>query len=334
MHAIELVAPSMDAFRSTTLADPEPGPGEVVVRLRAATLNFVDIAVATGRFPAPKFPLVPVADGAGEVAAIGAGVKSVGVGDRVIPHFMPRWLGGSITPTNVAAMRGVSIPGSLAEYVVVSETSLVSLPGHLDFVNAAALPIAGTTAWKALRVAKIGPGSIIVLLGTGGVSILALQLAKAAGATVIVTSSSGEKLEKTRDLGADFTINYRSTPEWDDEVLRLTDGRGADLVVETVGEATIARSLRAAAYGGTVFTIGFLSGAAPTIDLFNIIPKALNVVGNNTGSVADLSEATRAIAAHKIIPIIGQTFRINEAADAYAALAAGSGHFGKIGIVD
>jgi NADPH:quinone reductase-like Zn-dependent oxidoreductase len=233
---------------------PTPGPGEILVRLRAATLNYLDIAVATGNFPVPAFPMIPVADGAGEVAAVGANVTAFKAGDRVIPHFMPRWQGGPISPSNVAAMRGISLPGSLAEYVVIPESGLVTLPSHLDFAQGAALPVAGTTAWNAVRSAQLRPGSTVVILGTGGVSIFALQFAKASGATVIATSSSDEKLERAKQLGADLLINYRSTPQWDDEVLRLTDGRGADLVVDTVGEATFARSLKAAAFGGTVFT--------------------------------------------------------------------------------
>ncbi|MEW6640128.1 MAG: NAD(P)-dependent alcohol dehydrogenase [Pseudomonadota bacterium] len=333
MRAIQLTSASVDAFRPVVLPDPEPAAGEVLVRLRAATLNFVDLAVATGGFPVPAFPLIPVADGAGEVAAIGAGVADFRVGDRVIPHFLPYWQGGPVTPAHVSAMRGVSLPGSLAEYVVVPGESLVRLPSHLDFVQGAALPIAGTAAWNALTSARVRPGSTVVLLGTGGVSLMALQLAKAAGATVIVTSSSDEKLERVRGFGADHTVNYRATPEWDAEVLKLTDGRGADLVLETVGEATFARSLKAAAFGGTVFTIGFVSGATPSTNLLPIIVKELKIVGNNTGSIADLADAMRAIAAHRIVPMIGRTFGMNEARAAYSELAADSRSFGKIAIV-
>jgi len=333
MKAIELTAPSLNAFRPAVLPDPTPRPGEVLVRLRAATLNYLDIAVATGNFQVPSFPMIPVADGAGEVAAVGANVTAFKAGDRVIPHFMPRWQGGPISPAIIAAMRGISLPGSLAEYVVIPETGLVTLPPHLDFSQGAALPVAGTTAWNAVRSAQVRPGSTVVILGTGGVSIFALQFAKASGATVIVTSSSDEKLERAKQLGADLIINYRSIPEWDEEVLRLTDGGGADLVVETVGQATFARSLKAAAFGGTVFTVGFLTGVAASIDLFSIIGKALKVVGNNTGSVADLAEAARAITAQGILPVLDQTFDIGETSLAYARLAAGGQHFGKIAIV-
>ncbi|KQV85216.1 alcohol dehydrogenase [Massilia sp. Root351] len=333
MKAMQLTAPELTAFRQAALPDPSPGKGEVVLRLRAATLNYLDVAIATGQFPAPGFPLVPVADGAGEIAALGEGVGGWSVGERVLPHFMPNWQGGAITPHNVAAMRGLTLPGSLAEYVAVPASSLAALPAHLDFVQGAALPIAATTAWNAVRSARLKPGSVAVLLGTGGVSIFALQFAKACGATAILASSSEAKLDRARQAGADLLINYRATPAWDEEVLKLTGGRGADLVLETVGAATFARSLHAAAMGGTVFTVGFVAGTVAQVDLLPIIVKALRVVGNNTGSVADLAEAVRAIAAHRIVPVIDRVFDIGDTAAAYAELSAGGRHFGKLAIV-
>lgn len=332
MKAIELTAPSLTAFRQTKLPDPKAGHGEVLIRLRAASLNFLDIAVATGKFPVPGFPLIPVADGAGDIAALGEGVSGLGVGDRVIPHFMPDWQGGAMTPRNVAAMRGVTMPGSLAEYVAVPAASVIALPEHLDFIQGAALPVAATTAWNAVRSANLRPGSVVVLLGTGGVSIFALQFAKASGATVIIASSSDEKLERARGLGADHLINYRATPAWDEEVLKLTDRRGADLVVETVGGENFPRSLHAAATGGTVFTVGFIAGTSASIDLMPIIAKALRIAGNSTGSVSDLNEAVRAIAAHRIVPVIDRVFDIGDTAAAYAELSAGGRHFGKLAI--
>lgn len=331
MKAIELTAAALTGFRQTELPEPTAGPGEVLVRLRAASLNFVDLAIATGNFPGARFPMIPVTDGAGEVAALGEGVHDVAIGARVIPHFMPNWEAGPITRRNVAAMRGITMPGSLAEYVAVPAASLVPMPAHLDFVQAAALPIAATTAWNALRSAEVCPGSVVVLLGTGGVSIFALQFAKASGATVILASSSDEKLDRARQLGADHLINYRATPAWDEQVLALTGGRGADLVVETVGAATIARSLNAAAMGGTVFTVGFVSGTTSSLDMLPVIVKALRIVGNNTGSVADLAQAARAIAANRIVPVVDRVFDIDRAGAAYAELGAGR-HFGKIAI--
>jgi NADPH:quinone reductase-like Zn-dependent oxidoreductase len=275
--------------------------------------------------------MVPVADGAGDIVALGADVTDVALGDRVIPHFMPDWLDGPMRPERIAAMRGITLPGSLSEYVAVSASSVVRLPEHLDFAQGATLPIAATTAWNAVRSAQVRPGSTVVILGTGGVSVFALQFAKASGATVILVSSSDAKLERGRALGADHLVNYRATPDWDRVVLETTNGRGADLVVETVGDATFERSLHAAAMGGTVFTVGFLSGAATSINLFSIIGKALRVVGNSTGSVADLAEAVRAIETNRIVPLIDRVVGIDEAAGAYGVLANGT-HIGKIAI--
>ncbi|QPF75179.1 NAD(P)-dependent alcohol dehydrogenase [Roseateles sp. DAIF2] len=332
MKVIELNGPSLEALRRAERPEPTAARGQVLLRLRAAALNYLDVAVATGAFPVPQFPLIPVADGAGEVVALGEGVEDLAIGDRVVPHFMPNWQGGAITPFSIAAMRGVNLPGSLAEYVAVPATSMLRLPGHLDFMQGATLPVAATTAWNAVRSAALRPGSVVLLLGTGGVSLFALQFAKASGATVILASSSDEKLERARRLGADHLINYRAAPAWDEEVLRLTGGRGADLVVETVGHATWARSLNAAATGGTLFTVGFVTGTGVSIDLLPIIVKGLRIVGNNTGSVADLAEALRAIEAHRIVPVVDRVFDIHEVDGAYAELAAGGRHFGKIAI--
>lgn len=329
MKAIQLTAPKLNAFRQAELPEPQPGRGDVLLRLHAAALNYVDLAVATGAFPA-NYPLIPVCDGAGEIVALGEDVSGWRSGDRVAPHFLPDWQGGAVTPQRSAAMRGITRPGSLSEYIVVPAHSLVALPPHLDYVQGATLPIAATTAWNGVRAAPLHPGATVLILGTGGVSIFALQFAKASGATVIITSSSDEKLARARELGADHTINYRATPEWDQEVLKLTAGRGVDLVLETVGGAGFARSLHAAAIGGTIFTVGFLAGMPQAVDLSPVIFKTLRIVGNNTGSVEDLAAATRAIAAHRIVPQVDRVFDILETRAAYEELGAGGRHFGKI----
>lgn len=333
MHAIQLVEPSLTGFRRTTVPDPTPGPGQVLVRLRAAALNYIDVAIAQQRFPGASFPMIPVADGAGEIAALGPDVEGVNIGERVVPHFMPDWRSGPMTQRQIAAMRGITLPGSLAEYVAVPAASVVALPAHLDFVQGATLPIAATTAWNGVRSASVRPGSVVVILGTGGVSLFALQFAKASGACVILVSSSDEKLERGRRLGADHLINYRANPDWDAAVLELTGGRGADLVVETVGGTNFARSLNAAATCGTVFTVGFIAGSQTSFDMLAVITKALRIIGNSTGSVADLAEAMRAIAANRIVPVVDRVFGMDETAAAYAELAAGSRHFGKLAIV-
>ncbi|WP_296942814.1 NAD(P)-dependent alcohol dehydrogenase [uncultured Massilia sp.] len=336
MHAIQLVAPSLSSLRSTTLPDPQPGPGEVLVRLHAATLNYIDLAVATQRFPGAQFPIVPVGDGAGEIVALGPdvdGVEEVHLGMHVIPHFMPDWHSGPLQQRNVRRMRGITLPGSLSDYVAVPAASVVPMPAHLDFAQGAALPVAATTAWNAVRAARVRPGSVVVVLGTGGVSLFALQFAKASGATVILASSSEEKLERGGRLGADHLVDYVARPDWDAAVLDITGGRGADLVVESVGGSTFARSVAAAATGGTVFTVGFVGGVHATVDVLAVMSKALRIIGNNTGSVADLREAAQAVAVHRIVPVIDRRFGIDEAAAAYAMLAEGRTHMGKLAIV-
>ncbi len=331
MRVIELTGPSLDAFHPSTYPDPVPGTGEVLVRLHAASLNFLDVAVATGNYPVAQFPMIPVADGAGEIAALGPGVLDWTTGDRVIPHFIVDWQDGAMPAVSGGNRRGINLPGSLAKYVVLPAHALVRMPEHLSFPEAASLPIAATTAWRAVRSTALGPQSTVLLLGTGGVSIFALQFAKASGARVLITSSSDEKLERARQLGADETINYRSTPAWAEEVLRLTDGRGADLVLETGGTQTFPQSIQAAALNGTIFIIGFLSGHEPTIDVAPVMAKSLRLQGNHTGPVAALAEACSAISAHRIKPVIDGTYAMEDAATAYRALAAG-GHFGKIAI--
>ena len=331
MNAIELTAPRLDAFRAASHAEPRPGPGEVLIRLRAASLNFLDVAIAAGRYPV-DFPIIPVSDGAGEIAELGEGVQGWAIGARVVPHFLPEWRDGAMTQAIVDPRRGVTRPGSLADYVAVPARSLVAIPEHLSFIEAATLPIAATTAWRAVRTAAIGPHSTVLLLGTGGVSIFALQFARAHGARVIITSSSDEKLDRARALGADGTINYRRTPEWDAELLRLTDARGADLVLETGGTDTFSRSLNAVAMNGTVFVIGFLTGGRPQIDLLPVMEKGVRIQGNTPGPIAALAEAAAAIVAHKLQPVVDRTFAMADAPQAYEHLASGGRHFGKIAI--
>lgn len=331
MQAMQLTAPGFANLSVIELPTPAPAAGEVLIRLRAASLNFLDLAVALGQFPGVSYPLVPVTDGAGEIAAIGGDVTDVRPGDRVIPHFMPAWLDGPISSTRVDVLRGVTAQGSLAEYVTVPSTSIVPIPAQLSFEQAATLPIAATTAWNALKAGGVRPGSTVLLLGTGGVSIFALQLAKAAGAHVLITSSSDAKLERAIGLGADHVVNYRKKPEWDKEVLRMTDGRGADLVIESIGAQTFVKSLASVAFGGTVFLIGFVSGVELQFSALPILQKAIRVQGNNTGSVADLREVARAIEVNGIHPIVDRTFELTAAASAYEALSQAT-HFGKLAV--
>jgi NADPH:quinone reductase-like Zn-dependent oxidoreductase len=329
MCAYHLTEPRLDALTRVQIDPPRPGHGEVLVRLRAASLNYVDLAVATGAFPVPHLPLIPMSDGAGEVAETGAGVVGLRPGERVIPHFLPDWTAGALPPLATRRMRGVNMASSLSEYAVVPATGLVPVPEHLSFEEAATIPIAATTAWNAIRAGNIHPGSTVLLLGTGGVSLYALQFAKASGARVIITSSSDEKLERARALGADMTINHRATPDWDAKVLELTGGAGVDLVVETGGGETFARSLNAAANEAAVFVVGFLTGADLSFSVFPVMQKTLRIVGSSTGSVADLRAAALAIAANRIKPALDRVYSFEDARDAYATMSRGA-HFGKL----
>jgi NADPH:quinone reductase-like Zn-dependent oxidoreductase len=328
MYAIQLQQPKLDSFRRVELEAPTLGRGELRVRMRAASLNFVDYAIASGAYKAPRFPLVPVADGAGEVLEVGPEVQGFALGDRVVAHAKPAWIGGPPDPLSSMIMRGYDRPGSLAEEVVLPASALVHIPAQLDFEQAATLPIAATTAWNAIRAADVRAGSRVLLLGTGGVSIFALQLAKAVGAHVTITSSSAAKLERARQLGADATIDYRREPDWERVYLDQHEQRGADLVLDTVGQQTLARSLTAVGWGGTVFTVGFLSGTQSSLDMMQLIVKAARMQGNNTGSVADLRAAVRAVAAARIAPVIDRVFGLEETRAAYEQLA--GAHFGKL----
>jgi len=332
MRAFQLASLSINSLYCTEVPIPKPEADEVLVRLRAASLNYLDLMVASGRLGHADMPsFIPGTDGAGEIIEVGSRVKGWSVGDRVVPGLMVDWVSGPITRVASERLRGVTMPGSLAEYAVVPATSLVRIPDRLQFIEAASLPIAATTAWNAMVAGNVRPGSIVVLLGTGGVSLFALQFAKAAGARVIITSSSDEKLDRARKLGADVTINYVSTPEWDDFVLAETAGAGANLIVETIGAATFPRSLNAAAFAGTIFVVGFVSGMDLTIPVLPINLKTLRIIGNNTGSTANLADAVRAITETGIKPVIDQTYNFDDTRSAYRLLE-GATHFGKVAI--
>jgi NADPH:quinone reductase-like Zn-dependent oxidoreductase len=331
MHIIELTGPSIDSIVSRHAPEPaEPASGEILLKMRAGALNFLDMAVAAGGYPV-SYPVVPIADGAGEIMAIGESVPDFAVGDRVAVHPKPHWIAGETNAADVAATRGATLPGAVREWAIVAATSVVKAPEHLSWEEIASIPIPATTAWRALQTAAIGPGTNVVVLGTGVVSLQAITLAKILGARVIVTSSSDEKLERVRMLGADDVINYARTPEWQDEVRSLTSGQGADLVIETVGGASVARSIAAVRQGGTVFTIGFMAGTNVTLDILPLIVGGVRLIGSNTGSVSELRAAMGAIADHSLRPIIAATFPISDIKAAYQAHADGA-RFGKIAL--
>ncbi|KFL52473.1 NADPH:quinone oxidoreductase [Burkholderia pyrrocinia] len=308
------------------------GPTDVVVKIHSAGLNYRDLMFARGDYLGiGKDALIPVADGAGEVVETGRDVTRFKPGDRVINTYFPRWIDGPPTPQKVSGSPGAQFDGVLAEHFVSDEAALVAIPAHLDYDEAATLSCAGITAWNALFAdGGAGPGSTVVLLGTGGVSIVALQLAHAAGLRTIVTSSSDAKLERARELGADATINYRVTPDWQNEVLRLTGGAGADLVLEVGGHDTLPRSVAATKLGGIVSVIGGVSGfGGPELGLLSLIGGIRQLHGIMVGSRAMLDDVARFVDAKRIKPVVDRVFGFDEAPQAYAYLQSGQ-HFGKV----
>ena len=311
---------------------PRPGPGQVLVRMRAASLNYRDLMVVTGRYArgAPLPDLVPLSDGAGEVAEIGPGVTRVKPGDRVAGIFMQTWLGGEIEPEHAASSLGGAIHGVLAEYVVFNQDGLVRLPEHLSFEEGATLPCAAVTAWNALYGGRpLRVGESVLVLGTGGVSIFALQLAHAAGARVIATSSSDGKIAQAKALGASDGVNYRQHSAWHEEVLQLTEGLGVDHVVEIGGTGTLPSSIAAARLGGQVHQIGVRAGAGGEIDPSVAMRKGLILRGIYVGSRQMFEVMNRAIALHRIAPVIDRVFGFEEAKDAYRHLESQQ-HVGKV----
>jgi NADPH:quinone reductase-like Zn-dependent oxidoreductase len=319
-----------DSLRLEELPDPKAGAGQVVVRVRATSLNFRDLMVAKGIYSRNlPLPMIPFSDAAGEVAVVGAGVTRFKPGDRVAAIFMQSWLAGGLTEAAGKSALGGAIPGVLAESVTFDEDGLVRIPAHLSFEEAATLPCAAVTAWHALMEgASIVPGDTVLVQGTGGVSIFALQFAHLAGARVIATSSSDAKLERVRMLGAAEGINYKTTPDWDARARDLTGGRGVDHIVEVGGAGTLGKSLRAVRPGGRISLIGVLTGAGEMNPL-PILMKGVCVQGIFVGSRAMFEAMNRAIALHELRPIIDRVFPFEEAAAALRFLESGT-HFGKI----
>lgn len=310
---------------------PKPGPGEVLVRMRAASLNYRDLMICKGQYP-PLFqlPLVPLSDGAGEIIENGPGASRFRPGDRVSCNFLARWVDGPSDAEKAASALGGELPGVLAEEVVLPECGLVGLPDSLSFEEAATLPCAAVTAWHGLfETGGVRAGETILTQGTGGVSIFALQFARAAGLRVIITSSSDAKLERARAMGAAETINYKTTTDWEEAARRLTGGRGVDLVVELGGAGTLPKSLRAVKTGGTVAMIGVLTGPGAGVDPAQILFAGIRLQGVFVGSRAMFESMLRAIEFHAIKPTIDRVFPFDQAVDALRHLESGT-HFGKV----
>ena len=321
----------MENLRPTERPDPIPGPGQIVVRMRAMSLNYRDLLMVRGHYnPRQPLPLIPCSDGVGEVAAVGEGVTRVAVGDRVATIFSQTWIGGPPSAEKLSGTVGGPLDGTLAEQMLLSADGVVAVPEHLTDIEAATLPCAAVTAWSALvEQGSVVAGDVVVVQGTGGVSIFALQFAQLLGARVIVTSSSDAKLDRARELGAWKTINYKEEPAWGKTVRRLTDGIGADHVVEVGGAGTLEQSLRAVRVGGQISVIGVLSGVASEINIIPILMQNVRLQGILVGSREGFERMNRAVAAHGLQPVVDRTFGFDDAPAAFHHMASAA-HFGKI----
>ena len=311
--------------------DPQPGPGQIVVRVRATSLNYRDlITVKHGGLRGLNLPLVPLSDGAGEIVGVGDGVTRVGVGDRVAGIFFQNWLAGRPNAAHQASALGGALDGMLTEQAVLSEDGVVRIPDYMSYEDAATLPCAAVTAWQSMvSLGNMKAGETVLILGTGGVSIFALQFAVAAGARSIVTSSSDKKLERASALGATHVINYKTTPEWGKRVLELTDGVGVDQVVEVGGAGTLVQSMEATRVGGMIGLIGILAGTDGEVNPIPVLMKSLRLQGVYVGSREMFEDMNAALTANRIKPVIDKVYPFEEARGALELMESAA-HFGKI----
>lgn len=329
MRVLHISSFGIDSLELVERPTPQPGPGEVLVKIRAVSLNYRDLMVVKGLYnPRMHLPRIPCSDGAGEIAAIGQGVTAWKPGDRVCGAFMQNWFDGSPTPAKVKGALGGDIDGMLAEYVVLKEAGLVRFPYDFTFEEAATLPCAAVTAWNALAAGNLHPRASVLIQGTGGVSIFALQFAKLKGARVLGISSSEAKLERARSLGLDIGFNYRETPEWDRWVQQQTKDEGVDLVVEVGGIGTLPRSLRAVKMGGVIAQIGVLTGSAEPIPIAMILHKQVNIRGIYVGSRQDFEQMNNAIAEAKLKPVF-ESHQWTAARQVFKEMELAT-HFGKL----
>lgn len=319
----------LDKISIEERVDPTPGPGEILVRVRASSLNFHDYAVVTGMIPSAD-GRVPMSDGAGEVVEVGSDVTLFKAGDKVVSLFFPNWDSGEPDLGKLIGVPGDHVDGFAAELVVMPASAFTHAPADYSFAEAATLPCAALTAWRALMVeARIKPGDWVLTQGTGGVSIFALQFAKAAGAKVIATSSSQEKLDKLTALGADHVINYKETPNWGVKANELTGGRGVDEVVEIGGPGTLAQSISACRIGGHISLIGVLTGISGEVPTAHLFTANITLKGITVGSRAEQEDMIRAIEANNIKPMISHEYPLEQLQQAFE-LQESQKHFGKI----
>jgi NADPH:quinone reductase-like Zn-dependent oxidoreductase len=317
----------LEAFAT---AIPKAGAGQVVVKVHAVSLNYRDLMMVKGFYnPRMELPRIPCSDGAGEVVEVGQGVTDLNPGDRVAGIFMQRWIDGPPSAAKQRAALGGDVDGMLAEYVVLDAAGVVPVPKHLSYEEVATLPCAGVTAWNAVTRSGLEAGQTVVIQGTGGVSIFALQFARTMGARVLGTSSSDDKLARARVLGLDAGLNYKENVNWADWVIAETDGEGADLVVEVGGAGTFAQSLKAVRVGGIIAQIGVLSQSQEALQVAPILRKQVHVQGIYVGSKANFLTMNRAIEHNRLKPVIDSVFEFDEARAAFEKME-GASHFGKI----
>ncbi len=323
VYEVQKDATGVDGLTRSERPIPRPGPSEVLIRIRATSLNYRDHLVVTGRYFTPlDRPTIPLSDGAGDVVSVGSAVTQFHPGDRAAGAFFQVWKDGALSSPPPAL--GVPLDGTLAEYIALHEDGVVAIPRHLSFEQAATLPCAGVTAWNALMGSGrcVRAGETVLCLGTGGVSMLAMQFAKAAGARVIVTSSSDEKLERALAYGATHAINYRRSPDWDKEVTALTDGRGVEHIIEIGGVGTLARSYRAIGFAGKIALIGFLADPhGEEANPFPLMPKGASLQGIGVGSTRMFEDMNRAIEINGITPIVDRVYDFDHAPEAFRQLA-------------
>ena len=321
----------LENLRCVERTVPQPTAGEVRLRMEATSLNYRDLLMVRGQYdPRQPLPLIPCSDGAGTVVEVGEGVSDLRPGDRVTPIFATRWLTNEPSRQTIRSTLGGPLDGTLCEEMVLPATAVVPVPDHLSLAEAATLPCAALTAWSSLvTLGSLRAGQTVVVLGTGGVSIFALQFAKALGARVIITSSDNAKLERARALGADVLVNYRSEPQWSKAVRAATDGEGADLVVEVGGAGTFEESVKSTRVGGIVSLIGVLAGAQKDLRLLPVVMNQIRVQGVLVGSREGFVEMNRTISEHELRPVIDCTFDFDEAPAAFDHLAS-QAHFGKV----
>jgi NADPH:quinone reductase-like Zn-dependent oxidoreductase len=322
----------LDSWSRVDLPDPAPGPGQVLIRVRAVSLNARDLMVIGGYFPIPpKENAIPVSDGAGEIVALGAGVTRWNVGDRVFGSYYQQWHSGPFPADAELHALGGPLDGMLAELVTLPESGVIRVPDHLSYEEASTLPVAGLTAWNAVMESgvRMNPGATVLTLGTGGVSMFAIQLAQASGFRVIATTSSREKAERLRSLGVFDVINYKDAPNWEQEVRRLTNGQGVDQVVEVGGTGTLSKSLQSVRSGGLVNLIGFLTGYNDPIDTSPILFNKVRLQGTGVGSVYMAGAMAHTIGALKLKPVVAEVIEFEQAKHALVKLQ-DSATFGKV----